>query len=102
MGQYYKIAIDEEVMRVGFGKLASNDVIVRDVVESLQDLKAEKILSGGPILKINGAASLPVAVAIAHEVTHLYGAVAVFDPKLQMYCVAVSHFPAYEVGDLID
>lgn len=102
MGQYYKIAIEGDIMRVGFGDPASNDIIVKDVVATLQMLKSDGSIVGGPIIKINGAASLPVAVAIAHDVTHIYGAVAVWDPKLQKYVVSVSHNPAYAVGDLID
>lgn len=73
-------------------------MIVKDAVQALADLG----LAGGPILKINGPASLPVAVALAHAVTHLYGAVAVWDPKLSKYVVSVSHSPEYAVGDLID
>lgn len=94
----YNLSLDGNVLRVGFGSPASNDVIVKDAVAALKDLG----LSGGPILKINGPASLPVAVALAHGVTHLYGAVAVFDPKLSRYVVSVSHNPDYAVGDLVD
>jgi CRISPR-associated protein Csx3 len=94
----YNVSLDNDVLRVGFGVPASNDQIVKDAVQGLKDLG----LSGGPILKINGPASLPVAVALAHAVTHLYGAVGVFDPKLQKYVVSVSHNPDFSVGDLID
>ncbi len=94
----YNLALDNDILRVSFGDPASNDVIVKDAVQGLKDLG----LSGGPILKINGPASLPVAVALAHGVTHLYGAVAVYDPKLGKYVVSVSHNPDFSVGDLID
>ena len=48
------------------------------------------------------AASLPVAVAIAHGVLHIYETIAVYDPKLGKYVVAVCHGDAYKPGDLID
>jgi CRISPR-associated protein Csx3 len=94
----YNLSLDGNVLRVSFGSPASNDVIVKDAAQGLNDLG----LVGGPILKINGPASLPVAVALAHGVTHLYGAVAVWDPKLAKYVVSVSHNPDFNVGDLID
>ena len=101
MGQFYKINLDGDTMKVAFGDPATNDVIVKDVHPTLDKMKAEGTL-GGPLLKITGPASLPVAFVIAHTVLHLYGAVAVFDPKLQKYVVSVSHNPDYTAGDLID
>ena len=94
----YNITLDGDTMRVGFGVPASNDEIVKEVKSTLEDMA----LSGGVLLKINGAASLPVAITITHAVAHLYGAVAVWDPKLSKYVVSVSHSPSYAVGDLID
>ena len=94
----YNLSLDGDLLKVGFGDPASNDAIVRYVADTLKDMA----LPGGPLLKINGPASLPVAVVIAHAVTHLYGAVAVWDPKLGKYVVSVSHNPAFSVGDLID
>lgn len=85
-------------MKVAFGDAASNDQIVKDVTAMLKEMA----LVGGPLIKINGPASLPVAVVIAHGVMHIYGAVAVWDPKLGKYVVAVSHNPDYAAGDLID
>lgn len=94
----YNISIDGDTIKIGFGDPASNDAIVQYVASTLKDMA----LPGGPIIKINGPASLPVAVVITHAVSHLYGAVAVYDPKLQKYVVSVSHHPDYSVGDLID
>lgn len=94
----YNVSLDGDVLRVSFGNPASNDQIVKDAVAGLKDIG----LQGGPLLKINGPASLPVAVALAHAVTHLYGAVAVWDPKLSKYVVSVSHNPHYQVGGLVD
>ena len=42
-----------------------------------------------------------MSFALAHAVSHVYGAVAVYDPKLDGYVVAVSHDPEYPVGALI-
>lgn len=98
----YNISLDGDIMRVGFGDPASNDQIVRDCAAILDQMKAAGTLVGGPILKITGPASLPVAFVIAHAVLHIYGAVAIFDPKLQKYVVSVAHGAQYTVGDLID
>jgi CRISPR-associated protein Csx3 len=85
-------------LKLAFGQPAQNDAITRDAVEAVRSLE----LQGGKVVKLNGPASLPVAIAIAHEVAHKFGAVAAFDPKLGKYVVAVSHDPSLTVGDLID
>jgi len=101
--KFFKINLEEgNLLRVGFGEQAQNDMIVRDAVERLDEMTAAGELAGGSILKVNGPASLPVAIAIAHAVAHLYEVVAVFDPKMAKYVVAVSHGNAYKPGDLID
>jgi CRISPR-associated protein Csx3 len=92
----------DDVLKVGFGSPAQNDEIVRDAVARLAEMTESGELSGGKIVKINGPASLPVAMAIAHAIAHLYEVVACFDPKLAKYVVAVSHGTAYKPGDLID
>lgn len=94
----YNIIRDNNVLKLAFGSPAQNDQICRDAVAAIKALELE----GGKIVKLNGPASLPVAIAIAHEVAHIYGAVAAFDPKLGKYVVSVSHTPDYTVGDLID
>ncbi len=94
----YNLVLDGNVLRVSFGSPASNDVIVKDAVAGLKDLG----LAGGPLLKVNGPASMPVSFALAHGVAHLYGAVAVWDPKIPGYVVCVSHNPNYAIGDIID
>jgi CRISPR-associated protein Csx3 len=58
-------------------------------------------LAGGEIVKINGPASLPVAMVIAHALGHLYGAIACFDPKMGKYVVCIAHGDIYRIGDLI-
>jgi len=98
----YNITLDGDTLRIAFGDPASNDRVVRDAVLRLSQMRENGELRGGPMLKINGPASLPVAVAIAHGVSHLYGTVAIYDPKLQKYVVAICHNGPHEPGDLID
>jgi CRISPR-associated protein Csx3 len=100
----YKIQFDPQtgVLKVGFGDPAQNDQIVRDAVKRLDEMIKDGTLAGGSIIRVNGPASLPVAMAIAHAIAHLYEVVACFDPKLAKYVVAVSHGTAYKLGDLID
>ena len=100
----YNIGFDvnTSVLKVGFGQPAQNDQIVRDAKARLDEMVASKELAGGKVIKINGPASLPVAIAIAHAVAHLYEVVACFDPKLSKYVVAVSHGSDNAPGDLID
>lgn len=98
----YNIAIMDGVLKVAFGAPAQNDQIVRDAETRLDKLIESGELSGGAVIRVNGPASLPVAMLISHKVAHLYGAIACFDPKLSKYVVAISHDPAYPIGDLID
>ncbi len=99
----YKINLEDgNVLKVGFGDPAQNDQIVRDAVARLDEMVSAGELAGGKTIKINGPASLPVAIAIAHAVGHLYEVVACFDPKLAKYVVSVSHGNNYKPGDLID
>ena len=99
----YKIEKEEgEVLKVGFGKPAQNNEIVRDAFARLEEMREKGELAGGELIKINGPASLPVAVVIAHATGHLYASIGVFDPKLGKYVIAVSHGEKYRVGDLVD
>lgn len=93
---------DGNILRVGFGDPAQNDQIVRDAKARLDEMVASGELAGGRVIKINGPASLPVAMAIAHAIGHLYEVVAVFDPKIAKYVVSVSHGAEYKAGDLLD
>ncbi len=100
----YNITISEVtgtavVIKVGFGSPAQNDQIVKDAAEAI---KAIGDTPNGKVVKVNGPASLPVAMVLAHHFAHVAKAVACFDPKLAKYVVAISHDPALAVGDLID
>jgi CRISPR-associated protein Csx3 len=93
----YKVGLEGDVMTIGFSDPGSNDVIVKDAAAALAVLD----LKGGPILKITGPASLPVAMVIAHAVGHKFGAVACFDPKLGKFVVCIAHGSAFKLGDLV-
>lgn len=98
----YNLSLTDGILKIGFGAPAQNDQIVKDAESGLDALIESGELKGGEVIRVNGPASLPVAMVIAHKVNHLYGAVACFDPKMSKYVVAISHDPAYAVGDLID
>ncbi len=103
----YHINIEDDVLKVGFGEPANNDRIVQDAAARLDELIETGQLSGGALLKINGPASVPVSYVIAHKVSHLYGAIAVFDPKMgekgtNKYIIAIAHNPTYNIGDMLD
>jgi hypothetical protein len=89
-----------DVYRIGFADPASNDDIVKEVARLLDDVVTDDV--GGSLALLNGPASLPVAVQLAHALLHRYSAIGVFDPKLQQYVVAVSHGSGYTPGQLID
>lgn len=85
------------LLTVGFAAPAGNDTLVREAAADLESLG----LNGGRLCLVNGPASLPVGAVITHGVAHLYEVVAMFDPKLGSYVVAVSHGGDLTVGDLI-
>ena len=100
----YHIDFTEDILQVSFDKdnFVTGDRIVKDASSRLQKLIASKVLAGGDLLKINGRMSLPVSYTIAHELSHLYGAIAVFAPRLKAYVVVNSTNPEYQLGDRID
>jgi len=98
----YKIEKTGDVLSVGFGQPAQNDQIVKDAEARLSEMVENGELGGGPLIKVNGPASLPVAMVLCHKLAHMYAAVACFDPKMMKYVVAVAHGGTYEVGDLLE
>ena len=101
----YNITRDADgILRVAFGVPSTNDQIVRDAAARLDAMTKAGELSGGGLLKINGPASLPVAMVLGHKLSHLFEAIACFDPKLNKYVVIISHSPNPDcvVGNLID
>jgi CRISPR-associated protein Csx3 len=86
------------LLRIGFTAVpAATTVIVPDAVAAIRALN----LAGGELVKFNGPAALPVAMALAHAVAHLFGAVACFDPKVGGYVVCITHDPNYQLGQLL-
>lgn len=98
----YSITLVESALKIGFGLPAQNDQIVKDATARLDEMANSGELIGGEVIRVNGPASLPVAMVLAHKLAHLYQAVACFDPKLSKYVVAIAHGDKYAVGDLLD
>ncbi len=95
---------DATLFTVGFADPGHNSQIVRDATARLAELGEV----GGGLALVNGPASLPVAMVLAHHLAHRYGTVACFDPKHPVeggptgaYVVAISHGGEYNIGDLI-
>lgn len=76
---------------------AQGDEIVQSIVRQLEALP----LRGGRLVTFDGQISVAGAIALGHRLAHLYAAVAMFDPKMQGFIVAVSHDPEFAVGQLI-
>lgn len=103
MTSSYTINLEAGILQVSFDKdnPVTGDRIVRDTQTRIEELIASKVLTGGDLLKIDGRMSLPVSYTIAHELGHLYSAIAVFDPRLKAYVVVISTNPEYQLGDCI-
>ena len=84
-------------VEIGFGPPADNTETVPDAIAAISALH----LQGGRGIRFTGKASLPVAMALAHAVAHLYGYVACFDPKLSGIVVVISHHPDFRPGQLL-
>ena len=89
------------ILRVAFGAPAGNDRIIQDAEAQLSALIQTGRLPGGKLLKINGPASMPVAMLLGHRLSHLYETLACFDPKLGRYVVVSSHGGEHQLGDLL-
>ncbi len=98
--KYYSIIPEKTsegyLLKVDFGEPTTNDNIVRETHQAVSELKLM-----GKLLLINGRASLPVGFVLAHAYNHVFGAIGIFDPKLEKYVVVVSHDPNYQIGALI-
>ncbi len=102
MTTFYIEVEKDNKLKIGFGRPAQNDEIVKDVEQRLKQLIENGDIAGGEIIKINGPATLPVAMVFVHKLGHLYQAIACYDPKLAKYVIAISHGDKYSVGDLIE
>jgi CRISPR-associated protein Csx3 len=88
---------DGDLLRVGFGEPATGDAVVRAIADQLKTLD----LSGGKLVLVDGRISAAGAMVLGHHLAHLYGAVAMFDPKVGGYILAISHDPDFSVGDVV-
>jgi CRISPR-associated protein Csx3 len=105
----YQIAIQGDVLRVGFNRQGrvSGDQIVKDALLEMNNLIDQQNITGGKLLKIYGPQSIAVAYALAYRLTALYSTIAIYDPKIgnpgyRCYIVTTSRDPAYAPGDLIE
>lgn len=99
----YKIEIAAQdqisvTLKVAFGVPAQND----EIILCASNLMDELTIPHGRVVKVNGPASLPVAMLLAHTLAHISKAVACYDPKMAAYVVAITHDPAYPLGSLIE
>ena len=103
MAGTYNVSFDGSVLNISFGAPSDNDEKVVDAAAGCESVKAEVIAAGLDVLRVNGAASLPVAMTIAHAFAHVVPAVACFDPKINggSYVVSITHSPTYELGQVI-
>lgn len=94
----FNMSFDNDTLTLGFGDPATGDAVVAGIVDALKALPPN---FGGKLLKVTGPTTVAGALAIGHFAAHKFGAVAMFDPKLQKFIVAISHDPDFAVGDLL-
>jgi len=104
----YNICL-ENTLKVDFAKTPSGeaikvdgDQIVKDVAQQLDKMISDGELKGGKLLKIYGRISVLASYTFAHQLGHLYGAIAVSDTRLNAYVVVISTTPDYPLGTRID
>ena len=101
--------LERDTLYVSFNSeiIASGDRIVRDTVTEIDKAISSEAIRGGKLLKINGRISVLASYVIAHKLAHLYGAIAIFDPKLSEpgklnYIVTIQHGSNYQIGDIVE
>lgn len=75
----YSIQLENDLLKVGFSTPVNGDRIVKDIHQQLTEMINSGQLKGGKLLKINGRISIPGCYTLAHEVAHLFGAIAFLD-----------------------
>lgn len=105
----FSMQLVDDTLKVDFAKTeedkpipADGDRIVRDVQLLTRQLIASRKLTGGNLLKIQGRISVAASYTLAHEVAHLYRAIAVSDTRLGAYVVISSTAAEYPLGGRID
>ncbi|AFZ11539.1 hypothetical protein Cri9333_0593 [Crinalium epipsammum PCC 9333] len=105
----YRIDLIGDTLKVDFAKtpdgtpvVANGDEIVRDAATRLREMIDRGEIKGGNLLKINGRISVALSYTIAHEIAHLYRAIAVSDTRLGAYVVVITTTDDYPIGSQID
>lgn len=105
----YNIRLEKDTLKVDFAKTPNGeaiqvdgDQIVKDVAKQLDQMISAGELKGGKLLKIYGRISVLASYTFAHQLGHLYGAIAVSDTRLSAYVVVISTTPDYPLGTRID
>ena len=90
------------LLKVGFGEdSADGNWIVQEAAAKIDELIQGETIEGGDLIKINGPATLGVAMVLGHRLAHLFKTIAFYDPKMGKYIVAITHGGNYRVGDLL-
>lgn len=105
----YSMQLIGDTLKVDFAKSdedkpipADGDAVVRDVQHLVRQMIASGELSGGNLLKIQGRISVAASYTIAHEVAHLYRAIAISDTRLGAYVVVSSTAAEYPFSCRVD
>lgn len=97
---------DNNILRIDrLGKdLVDNDVLIKDITETITTMIDGGRLIGGKIIKVNGPMTVHMAFVLAHKLAPLFETVAVYDLRLEKikYVVVIVNGGKYRVGDLID
>lgn len=81
--------------------VVDGEVLIKQAKEKIDELINNGTIKGGKLLKINGKATVTLSCMIASKVAHIYGNVAIYDPKLEGYVVALCHGGEYSEGYFI-
>ena len=105
----YSMQLVGNTLKVDFAKTsegkpipADSARIVRDVQLLVREAIASGKLTGGNLLAIEGRIPVVVSYTLAHEVAHLYRAIAVADTRLGAYVVVSSTAAEYPLSCRVD
>jgi len=105
----YSMQLVGDTLQVDFAKTdedkpipADGDAVVRDVQFLVRQMLRSGELPGGNLLKIQGRIPVVASYTLAHEVAHLYRAIAISDPRLGAYVVVSSTTAEYPPSCRID
>ena len=98
--------VEGDILKVGCVRTDGNQIAI-DAAARIDELIASGKLRGGKLIKVNGKATLLSSYVIASRLGHLYGAIAVYDPKIcdmgiDRYIVALSHGSGMAVGSVLE